>query len=475
MTVRLWMYLISGLSLIMMTNSCVSGKVPQTIVEVRVDTVRILQTDTLYVEKEWPWSLDTLMAESRLAHPLLDSLIDHSPILSQGFSGLAIYDTEKKTYLYTKNSHKYFTPASNTKIFTLNACLRLLRDSIPTFRYIETDKSLILWPTGDPSFLHSEMPESHVLDFLKARAHKKIIVSLAHARLDSYGRGWMWDDYNDYYQTELTPMPLYGNVVTFFRDKYNILNTPHLDSWTIIPNEKVRKASRRKDANIFEIPLAANTKKDYKQQVPYTQAQETNIKLLEKVTKSRIFVEDIPLPDVAETVYSIPVDTVLRLMMQESDNFLAEHLLLLMGMEALDTLDPGATLAFIQKNVHKILSHTPVWVDGSGLSRYNKMTPQSLCELLTEMYEFSPQKKLFSYMSKGGTNGTLKSLFNKTDGPRIYAKSGTLTGVYNLSGYMVTRKGHTLVFSFMNNNFTLPASQVRKEVEKIMNTVYTIY
>lgn len=465
-----------GLLFIWILDSCVSGKSVPPVTVIRTDTIRIIEKDTVYVEKEWSWTSDTLVPGSHIIHPILDSLIDHSPVLSPGFSGLAIYDPENKSYLYTKNSHKYFTPASNTKIFTLNACLRLLGDSIPAFRYVETDQTLILWPTGDPSFLHAYMPESQVLEFIKNRSDKKIIISLSHAFLDSYGRGWMWDDYNDYYQTELTPMPLYGNVVTFFRDKYNILNTPHLDSWTIASDAKVRKVSRKKDANSFKIPLAVHTKRDFKQEVPYTQAQETNIHLLEKLTGSRIFVENIPLPEVTQTLHSISVDTVLRLMMQESDNFLAEHLLLLMGMELMDTLNPGVTLNFIQENLHTILTHPPVWADGSGLSRYNKMTPQSICELLTDMYEFSPQKLLFSYMAKGGTNGTLKSLFNKPpDGPHIYAKSGTLTGVYNLSGYIVTQKGKTLVFSFMNNHFTVPASQVRKEVEKIMNTVYKIY
>ena len=121
------------------------------------------------------------------------------------------------------------------------------------------------------------------------------------------------------------------------------------------------------------------------------------------------------------------------------------------------------------------LSQKPKWVDGSGLSRYNMMTPVSITELLKKMYSQYPEKRLFSLMSVGGVNGTIKGLYQNGQEPFMFAKSGTLSGAYNLSGYLISKSGRKLIFSFMNNNFNIPTSKVRKEVERILLLVREMY
>ncbi len=455
-----------------LTISCASKKNIVAPKEPCDDLKEIVIKDTVYIEKEIEILPKINVLDDEFSNKILDDIIENSPLLSKGLSGLVIYDLGQKKYFYSKNGHKYFTPASNTKIFTLNASLRMLGDSIPALRYVETDNTLIIWPTGDPTLLNAKMPESQVINFLKARVHKKIIISDAHVDLNHFGKGWMWDDYNDDYHAELSAFPIYGNVVTFTKDKYNLLNQPHLEEWKFFYDENARFVSRQYDQNLFSIPYSKNVKAGFKQEVPYKNAKDINKLLLEKNLGTKLYLEKIPLPKDAMKLYSIPVDTVLRFMMQESDNFLAEQLVLLVGMESMDILNTKAALQFSQDNLLKILTHKPIWVDGSGLSRYNKMTPQSYCELLIDMYSYTEEPKLFSYMSVGGVNGTLKNLYKNGNKPYIFAKSGTLTGVYNISGYLITKSGKKLVFSFMNNNFTDQASQVRKEVERIIKNIY---
>ena len=80
-------------------------------------------------------------------------------------TGFALYDLEKQKSLYEYKSSHYFTPGSNTKIFTFFSCLTLLGDSVPALKYVQQDDSLIFWGTGDPSFLYKEVYDNHACLF----------------------------------------------------------------------------------------------------------------------------------------------------------------------------------------------------------------------------------------------------------------------------------------------------------------------
>lgn len=98
----------------------------------------------------------------------LGEKIETSSVFSKFHGGFALYDPTTNTFLYEHQSDKYFTPASNTKIFTLYASLMVLGDSIPTLLYQETDSSLVFWGTGNPSFLNPLLPkDTSVLTFLQ--------------------------------------------------------------------------------------------------------------------------------------------------------------------------------------------------------------------------------------------------------------------------------------------------------------------
>ena len=119
--------------------------------------------------------------------------------------------------MFTKNADKYFTPASNTKIFTLYTALKLLGDSLALFHFSESEDSLIFWGAGNPLLLHPDFPEAPNLLFLQ-NTSKPLYLSMAHFQDDRFGAGWSWDDYRYYFQVEKTALPIYGNVARFERD-----------------------------------------------------------------------------------------------------------------------------------------------------------------------------------------------------------------------------------------------------------------
>ncbi|MEO8659477.1 MAG: D-alanyl-D-alanine carboxypeptidase/D-alanyl-D-alanine-endopeptidase [Bryobacteraceae bacterium] len=106
--------------------------------------------------------------------------------------------------------------------------------------------------------------------------------------------------------------------------------------------------------------------------------------------------------------------------------------------------------------------------DGSGLSRLNLVTPQTVATLLVSMYRSQYKADWMSFMPIGGEDGTLEKRFANLPGAaRIHAKTGSLSHVAALSGYATTQSGTVLAFSVMANNFNGPASEIRAVIDKI--------
>ncbi|MDH5603703.1 MAG: D-alanyl-D-alanine carboxypeptidase, partial [Cyclobacteriaceae bacterium] len=144
----------------------------------------------------------------------------------QHHAGLMLYDPEKRQVLFDYKSDKYFTPASNTKIFTLYTSFQVLGDSIPGLYYVEKGDSLIIWGTGDPSLLYENVVQGKVLEFLQ-NSTKDIYLSFSNFHDQHYGPNWAWDDFSYYYQVEKTSFPLYGNYLILERDSGDVEPVVH--------------------------------------------------------------------------------------------------------------------------------------------------------------------------------------------------------------------------------------------------------
>lgn len=451
--------------LLVLLSSCSTSK---TIVhpETEVKIVEVIKTDTVYINApptQLATSIDTIEIKGLLQRKVYSRLVD-SRILSTGFSGLMVYDLDVDTFVMGYNSKKYFTAASNTKLFTLFTCLQTMHDSILSLRYVETDSTFTFWGCADPTFLHPYFNNDRTLTFLKRKAKNKKLIMVTANNLKPYGPGWMWDDYNESYQAEITAFPMYGNVTTISNEKYKLSFSPDIFIKDTSYNKKIGFVKRSPYSNQLELPKTLSNHRSFKQEVPYKFASSVNHRLLEQLIGYSIDTVSLKLPFNAARFYSIPKDTVLRRMMIESDNMLAEHLLLSASMENLDTL---STLQFIPALKETLLSPLPqnvFWFDGSGLSRYNRFTPESIISLLKQLYISNKSEELFSYLKKIPVN-------IKDNGGFIYGKSGSMSGVYNLSGYIKTPSGKTLSFSFMNNNFSYKSSGAKKEVLDILKVI----
>lgn len=389
--------------------------------------------------------------------------------------GFALYDLDNKQMIYQQDADKYFTPASNTKLFTFYAGLKMLSDSIPSLRYVTQGDSLIFWGTGDPTFLHTYLKGQKAFDLLK-NSNKKLFFAPGRYTGNFYGNGWQWDDYNEYYQPEINELPLFDNVVLVSSEAAGLMQVlpQALASCFVKDSSNLQpfKVIRDFNSNKFIYPKAVIPAK-YRQQIPYKLSVATTVNLLSDTLKKYVGIVNMPMPVNAKTIYNAKSDSVFKQMMLPSDNFIAEQLLLVYGNQVGSELNTEKTIAYIQKQYLSALPDAPKWVDGSGLSRGNLFTPRDLVKLLELIYnEVNNPKRLFDMLPAGGKSGTLKNAYPKTDAPFVYGKTGSLSNNHNQSGYVLTKKGKTVIFSFMNNNFVQSTAEVRKEMVRIITYVH---
>jgi serine-type D-Ala-D-Ala carboxypeptidase/endopeptidase (penicillin-binding protein 4) len=172
-------------------------------------------------------------------------------------------------------------------------------------------------------------------------------------------------------------------------------------------------------------------------------------------------------------IFTQSKDSLLKIMMHRSDNFYAEQFLLMSSNQLLNLMNNDSIIKTIKNNDFVNMPQIPRWVDGSGLSRYNMITPESLVWLLVQMKDKFGINRLQNILATGG-QGTISNLYKNLSG-KIYAKTGTLSNHAALSGYLYTKSGKLLIFSTLTSGHQGSAQPTRKAVEKLLNNVYENY
>jgi serine-type D-Ala-D-Ala carboxypeptidase/endopeptidase (penicillin-binding protein 4) len=410
----------------------------------------------------------------------IQKLVKRSAILNDHFTGFALYDPERKKMIATQLSDKYFTPASNTKLFTFYTALNLLKDSVPSLQYIEKGDSLIFWGMADPTFLHPDFKQPLVSKLIQSG--KKLFWANGNYKGDFYGTGWSYDDYNEYYQPEISELPVYGNVIRSSVINGKLVSTPsfNTDSIFFLVTDSTHqtgefKLKRQISDNVFMQP-AVQLPSSYKQEIPFKISDKVVDKLLKLNIPNYVGMLKYQKPPDTKTLYNSPSDTIFKHMLQPSDNFIAEHLLLNCAVQSNLGLNTEAVIDYMIQHHLNDLPDKPQWVDGSGLSRQNLFTPRDMVRLCEKIYESAgSEKRLFDLLPQGGKSGTLKNQFKSETEPFVFAKTGSLSNNVNLTGYLKTKSGKTLIFSFMNNNYLRPTAEIRKEMERILTIVHQRY
>ena len=402
----------------------------------------------------------------------VQSYFKKSNILQNHLTGLVIYDLNRKEILFNKNGAKYFTPASNTKLLTLYAVLQTLGDSIPWMATREHDGEIIHYPLGDPSFLHPFLPQNHRISnyFLnRYEPGDTVYLSDDHFQDFRFGAGWSWDDHVYYFQSEKSVFPIHANVVRLIRNGELIEHDPSwMDVWTGYTDEDFRY--RDEYAQVYVVPRDMDS--DIYSPII------TDRHLIYSYFKSLgLFADFVSTPldlDSADIVYSMPTHDLCRYYVEESDNLIAEQLLLQCSLHKLGYMNASDIIAHFQENETQFLNPGWNWYDGSGLSRYNLVTPETMVSLLEALIAAHGLETIKDLLPAGGREGSISDWYGY-DPPRVFAKTGTLKYCHNLSGIIQTRRGTHLAFSFMHNNFSSGSGPVKEAMTEVIDIIVERY
>jgi len=395
----------------------------------------------------------------------IDSLLNNAA-LKGAQVGICIADASNGNNLVQYQADKYFIPASNMKLLTCYAAMRYLGDSLTAFRYVNKgDDSIELEPNGDPTFLLSDFPVQPAFNFLKQQ--KKIVITTQNWKDAALGAGWAWDDYTEDYMAERSCMPIYGNVATFAYKKVmpayfqNNISNPYRI------NSRFYTIKRSIGDNSFEMLPAYKEIREL--QVPFfTQQKNLLSQLLSDTLQVSVGEANFKLnrlPDV-QTVKSQATDSMLKIMMHRSDNFFAEQSLLMVSNELLGEMNDKKIIAKLLESDFAALPQKPKWVDGSGLSRYNLITPADLVAVLQQMKTNFGMARIAAILPTANA-GTLSGHYKNFAG-NLLAKTGTLSNHVSISGFVTTASGKPIIFSVLVNNHVSSAAAVRNVVEKYL-------
>jgi D-alanyl-D-alanine carboxypeptidase/D-alanyl-D-alanine-endopeptidase (penicillin-binding protein 4) len=397
--------------------------------------------------------------------------------------GVSVYDPADSQYIYDFQGDKFFIPASNTKIITCYAAMKYLKHILPGIKYFENDTAVYLIPTGDPTLLHRDFPSQPVIKFLQQQ-QKKLYITDGIFKDKELGRGWSWDDYNEAYMTERNALPVYGNTIKWIQEKVQGQGSNPQESVSVFSDPEVNwklrfettaenkefHVRRERTLNIFHVNEGRDDHSE--QQVPFVvDGIRSALELLTDTIGKEIKVTEhfLTANPVIKEIWSQPVDSVLRPMMYESNNFFAEQLLEMVAAERTGVMNDELVTDTILKTDFGDLQQRPVWVDGSGMSRYNMFSPHIFIRVMNKMKNEFGMDRIRSVFPPGDS-GTLKGFYKDT-ASYLYAKTGSMSGVIALSGFLYKKNGRLLLFSILVNNYKGNSLAIKRRMEKFLNDI----
>lgn len=427
--------------------------------------------------------------------------VTNRPQFNRTHWGILVQNQSSPQTLYSQNPTKYFTPASVTKLMTTAATLQALGPNyrLRTSVYGDRNGVVRVVGRGDPSLKNEQ------LEVLAKQLRQKgvsrinqLIANDGYFKGDAVEPSWMWEDIQFYYGAPVNSLMLNENaaVIRLFPQKVGRPlrlkwdNPIDASGWKVV-NQTVTAAKGTKGYIAIQRDLkgqrlylkgrlAEDSRPDITAIAVFDPIQNFLQHFRQSLRKEGISVTGVYRETNSKSgrelaaVQSPPISELIQETNINSNNLYAEALLKALAVKKplesnQTTVDAGlevmkSTLARIgvDPTTYKL-------VDGSGLSRKDLISPQALVQTLQGMAK-SPYNQAFrASLPVAGKNGTLKYRFrNMAPEGLVQAKTGTMTGVITLAGYVNAPNYGPVVFSIMVNQTEQPIKVVRNAIDEIV-------
>ena len=438
------------------------------------------------------------------------------------------FDIEKGEIVAKLNENKSLTSASVAKLFSSATAFELLGSDYSTQTriyydgFIDNDSILHgnIWIRGGgdvslgSKYFNSNGTE---LDFLNSwvdslkikginRINGAVIADGSEFGYDGAPEGWSWGDVGNYYGATAGGVNVFDNQILLY---FKMGKAGYLSQITeIFPavpglqmrNEVYAAVVNGDNSYIYGAPYSLDrlvkgrlpqyterfvvkgSMPDPEFQLAHEFTSVLNNKGIYVVQKPKAFrLLDIELPnsyDSFNLLFSQPSKTVKEIAFWtnfKSVNLFAEGLLNQLGYSKNKNGSTESSLKVLEEFWSQKLDISGMILkDGSGLSRSNAISANHFCQLLTYMYKSSNFNDFKETFPVAGKSGTISSLCRGEIGEgRIFAKSGTISKVKAYAGYVYSKSGKKLAFSFSVNNYNGSSADLQQKMEKVLNAIAT--
>lgn len=420
---------------------------------------------------------------------LLPSGTNVAYIIGQPFTATEKFSSDT---VRQHNAELLLTPASTQKLLTaLTAKLYLtdeyifntsLHGSISKQNLSKTEFNF----TGDPTFTRKDLRK--MLMQLKAKGITKISgdITLNQSRFNGYnwGNGQVWNDQAVCYATQASALVINNNCVLGNLKRSAELEKARIyipDYEPIILNSQVAIISKeQQQAQFCDLEVTRHPSNNYtlfgcitpsKRNLPLSFAISDPVTYFTAVLKAELAQANIKFTGkIVENYQTVknavvinhqspPLADIITEMMKESDNLIADILFKTVGAEYFQQAGNyrnGAKAMRLILADKDISLASNVIADGSGLSRHNLVSAQTMFNVLEYIINHDDKLQLLNTMPISGVDGTLqyrRGLLTKKLTGKVVAKTGSLNGLSNLVGIVKTEKNHMVPFVLMVSGY----------------------
>ena len=442
-----------------------------------------------------------------------------APLLSRSHWSIRVKSLDRGDVIYEQNPRKLVMPASNMKVFTMAGAAERLGWDHRFETTLETGApiadgmlqgDLVVRGSGDPTIALRDDVAVRAFDDW-ARQLRDAGVSTIAGRIvgnddamedEELGNGWAWDDLGYGYAAPVTALVFNESLVRVNARPGTRAGDPALievvpaagHGLTIVNRVTTGEATEpesfaaRRARGSPELELVGRVPMASEPVATLTASVENPTLYFARSLRSALIARGIRVEgDAADQDLlppwdairsarplrvlarhrSAPLTDIGRTFMKVSQNLYGELLVKSIG---------SGTTAEGQRAVRETLDRWGVprdgyiLADGSGLSRLNFVSADALVTILEHLYADPRHREPFlQVLPVGGTDGTLRNRLRASwTAGNVHAKTGSITNVRALSGYLKTRSGEMLVFSIVANNFSLPAWRIERVIDLIV-------